>query len=189
METINSIDEQTLIQKAQKGDIKAYESLVFKYDKRVMALIRHSVLNDEDAKELYQDIFLKVYRSIGKYGKNSNFYTWLYRITINTCLNYHQKKSTRLDKITETINTDSYISKQTKQNPESVMMNNELQETIQEGLNNLSPKEKMVFILKHYEGLKIREIADLLKETDGSVKNCLFRGIKKLKIHLTPLMK
>ncbi len=102
--------------------------------------------------------------------------------------NFNQKKSSRINKVTESINLETNPSLQAKQDPETTLINQEIQEMIQTGLDNLSPKEKMVFILKHHEGLKIREIADLLKETDGSIKNCLFRGIRKLKIHLTPLV-
>ena len=186
MKVKNSLDDQKLIQKAQKGNVTAFEKLVYRYDKRVMALIRQSVANDEDAKEIYQDVFIKVFNSIEQYHNKSSFYTWLFRITINCCLNFHQKKSTRNDQLKQSIDTDAFPSAKTNQNPESSIINQELREVIQNGIDTLSPKEKMVFTLKHYEGLKIREISNIFEETDGSIKNCLFRGIQKLKIHLTP---
>lgn len=186
MKTKNSLEDQKLIQNAQQGDIHSFEKLVYRYDKRVMALIRQSVANDEDAKELYQDVFIKVFHAIKQYHQKSSFYTWLFRITVNCCLNFHQKKSTRQDQLKQSIDTDTYLSINTFQNPESNIMNQELQTVIQNGLDTLSSKEKIVFNLKHLEGLKIREIAHIFAETEGSIKNCLFRGIRKLKNHLTP---
>ena len=87
-------DEHLLIRKAQRGNIQAFEQLVQQYDSKVMQLIYNMVNDSEDTRDLYQEVFIKVFKAIKKFRFQSEFYTWLYRITINTCINFRQRKKT-----------------------------------------------------------------------------------------------
>ncbi len=180
--------EDTLIRKAQRGDAHAFEKLVYKYDERVMQVI-FSMLNDpNDSKDAYQEVFLKVFKSIHKFRFKSEFYTWLYRIVINTCINYRKRKQRHacqsLEEILEESDKNWTVVDPNALDPESQFANIELSEKIETSLNKLSDKQKTVFVLRHYHGHKLKQIAEIMNCSEGTVKNYLFRSTHKLKKQL-----
>ena len=182
--------EELLIRKAQRGNLHSFEELVRQYDEKVMQLIYNMVNDTEDAQDLYQEVFIKVFKSIKKFRFKSEFYTWLFRITVNTCINFRNRRGN-----IQYTSLDEYLDGQEKcwkmlndtktTNPESNFLNLELNDKIQNGIDKLSPKQKSVFILRHYHGNKLSEIAQILGCAEGTVKNYLFRAIQKMKKSLS----
>lgn len=182
-------NEERLIRKAQRGNLNAFESLVSMYDVRVMRLIYNMLNHTEDARDVYQDVFIKVYKSINKFRFQSEFYTWLYRIVVNTCINFRKKRSKRMNDLIDDYNENvdnnwNTLTNGNTLNPEENLLNKELDIAIQNSLELLSNKQKTVFILRHYHGHKLSEIAEILNCSEGTVKNYLFRAVQKMKKQL-----
>ncbi len=182
-------EEELLIRRAQRGNLKAFEDLVKSYDEKIMRLIFNMVSDVEDTRDIYQEVFLKAYQSITKFRFASEFYTWLYRIAVNTCINYRKRKT-----IVQHDSLDSYLDGNNDnwqilntseiRNPEEQLINKELSEQIQKSIDSLSARQKSVFVLKHYHGYKLSEIAVIMNCSEGTVKNYMFRAVQKLKISL-----
>lgn len=193
---MNSFSDSELILKAQKGDEKAFCELIYRYDKKALAIIT-SYRNDADtAKDIYQEVFLRVYNGLKNFRFESEFPTWLYRITVNVCITFKEReKRMRHLSIDEDISggDDSeatlaeIIAGDSSADDETI--NSELRERIDQAVEKLSPKQKMAFTLKHYQELKIREIAKLMSCTEGAVKKYLFIATGKLKNELSLLVK
>ena len=180
-----SHDEKTLIKKAQRGNILAFESLVKVYDRQVLQLAYNMVNNTQDAEDIYQEVLVRVYKNLHRFEFKSEFSTWLYRVVVNYCINF-QKKRRRLkaysiesDFQNEDSNWKTTVQSE-EQNPEQSFLNVELSREIETALQRLSPKQKSVFVLRHYHGHKLREIAEILKCSEGTVKNYLFRATQKM---------
>lgn len=193
---MNSLSDNELILKAQKGDEKAFCELIYRYDKKALAIIT-SYRNDADtAKDIYQEVFLRVYNGLKNFRFESEFSTWLYRITVNVCITFKEReKRTRHVSIDEDITGDEdsgttlaeIIAGDSSADEDTI--NSELRGRIDEAVEKLSPKQKMAFTLKHYQDLKIREIAKLMSCTEGAVKKYLFIATGKLKNELSLLAK
>lgn len=193
---MNSLSDNELILKAQKGDEKAFCELIYRYDKKALAIIT-SYRNDADtAKDIYQEVFLRVYNGLKNFRFESEFSTWLYRITVNVCITFKEReKRARHVSIDEDISGDEdsettlaeIIAGDSSADEETI--NSELRGRIDEAVEKLSPKQKMAFTLKHYQDLKIREIAKLMSCTEGAVKKYLFIATGKLKNELSLLAK
>lgn len=182
------VSNKELIILAQQGNINAFEELVYKYDKQVLSIAARYVDSSDDAKDIYQEVFIRVYRSIKKFKFKSEFSTWLFRITTNVCLSHKtrsgKKKFVSIDQQYTDDESDSggvLELEDSSATPDEQMHHTDVSESINNALNELSPREKMVFTLKHYEGFKIREIADTLECTDGTVKKYLFTATRKLR--------
>jgi len=184
-----SHDEKALIKEAQRGNILAFESLVKKYDRHVLQLAYNMVNNTQDAEDIYQEVLVRVYKNLHRFEFKSEFSTWLYRVVVNYCINF-QKKSRRLKTYyidNEFQNGDENWKKSVKseeQNPEEFFLNLELSREIETALQQLSPKQKSVFVLRHYHGHKLKEIAEIIKCSEGTVKNYLFRATQKMQLLL-----
>ncbi len=180
-----SHDEKVLIKEAQKGSILAFESLVKNYDRHVLQLAYNMVNNTQDAEDIYQEVLVRVYKNLHRFEFKSEFSTWLYRVVVNYCINF-QKKGRRLKAYSidnEFQNGDTGWQKSVRseeQNPEQSFLNVELSREIETALQQLSPKQKTVFVLRHYHGHKLKEIADIMKCSEGTVKNYLFRATQKM---------
>ena len=182
-------EEELLIRKAQRGNLKAFEDLVRCYDEKIMRLIYNMVNNVEDTRDIYQEVFLNAYKAITKFRFESEFYTWLYRIVVNRCINFRKQKARvqhdSLDNYLDENNSSWKILNITEnKNPEEDYINKELNELIQTSIDRLSAQQKSVFILKHYHGYKLSEIATIMNCSEGTVKNYMFRAVQKLKNHL-----
>jgi len=177
-------DEEVLIRKAQRGNLQAFESLVYRYDVQITRLIFNMVNNIEDTHDLYQEVFVKVFKSIKSFRFQSEFYTWLFRIAINACINFRKhKKSRHDDSLEEYIDSkpDNWKIFKNDWNPEQQLLNTELGSKIQQSIDLLSSKQKTVFTLRHYHGYKLNEIANMMNCSEGTIKNYMFRAVQKLK--------
>ncbi len=181
-----NVDEELLIRKAQQGNLQAFEKLVVNYDRQVMRLIYNMVDHPETTRDLYQEVFLKVFTAIGQFRFESQFSTWLFRIVTNTCINYRKQRRVRQwEPLEEDIdgNQDQWriVMPSQDRNPEEQLLNRELQRALQQALNGLSANQRTVFILRHYHDHKLKEIAQIMKCSEGTVKNYLFRAMQKMK--------
>ncbi len=186
-------DEQALVRKAQAGDRLAFDDLVRRYDRDVLRLALNLVHRPEDARDIYQESFLRVYRNLHRFRFECSFYTWLYRIVTNVALDHLRRRTSRReDQAPVPEETDSgtrdFFDRQPEQraaaNPEKRLLGQELGKQIQEAMSRLSPRERMVFEMKHYQGLRLRAIGDLLGTSEETAKNSLFRATRKLRASL-----
>ncbi|MGH9521898.1 MAG: RNA polymerase sigma factor [Terriglobales bacterium] len=189
------IDDTALIRDAQRGDRAAFEELVRQYDQAVLRLALHLTGSEADAQDIYQDAFIKAYRNIGSFRFECSFYTWIYRIVTNLCLDYLRKRNVRKEDSAVTTDADgteySLIDRvsddRAGSNPEHDLMRRELGGKIRAALEKLSGRERMVFELKHYQGLKLRTIGEMLNTTEDTAKNTLFRATQKLRAALVEM--
>jgi RNA polymerase sigma-70 factor (ECF subfamily) len=178
----------TLIRAAQRGDQDAFEQLVRTYDQSVLRLAMNLLRSPEDARDVYQEAFLRVYRNLHSFRFDCSFHTWLYRIVTNICLDQLRKRKVRKED-TAVVETsegpidrmESYEEEAAEANPERSMWNRELKQRIESALVGLTPRERMVFELRHYQGLRLRNIGEMLGTTEEAAKNCLFRATQKMR--------
>jgi RNA polymerase sigma-70 factor (ECF subfamily) len=189
------IDDTTLIREAQRGNRAAFEVLVRHYDQSVLRLAYHLTGSESDAQDIYQEAFLKAYKNLGSFRFECSFYTWIYRIVTNLCLDYLRKKTVRkedapvaTDRSGEEYSLlDQVPDGRAGANPERDLMRRELGSKIATALERLTPRERMVFELKHYHGLRLRTVGEMLHTTEETAKNTLFRATQKLRSALAEM--
>lgn len=185
---VQRLDEAHLIRAVQRGDQDAFEHLVRAYDQSVLRLAVNLLRSPEDARDVYQEAFLRVYRNIHSFRFDCSFHTWLYRIVTNICLDYLRKRKVRKEE-SAVVDTpdgpvdrmDTFEQKGPGSNPERNLRNLQLGSRIDAALNDLTPRERMVFELRHYQGLRLRNIGDMLGTSEEAAKNCLFRATQKMR--------
>jgi RNA polymerase sigma-70 factor, ECF subfamily len=188
-------EDDELIREAQRGDRTAFDSLVRRYDQSVLRLALHMLGNEQDAQDVHQEAFLKAYRHLGNFRFECSFYTWLYRIVTNLCLDHlRRRKSRREDPATvvdsrgDEMDLLSNISDtRAMANPARELDRKRMGQCINDALAKLTPRERTVFELKHYQGLKLRTIGEMLSTTEETAKNTLFRATRKLRANLAEL--
>ena len=181
-------DEKRLIKLAQEGDSRAFEKLVQTYDQRVLALAMQLVGNRDDAQDIYQEVFMRVFKQIHNFRFNSEFYTWLYRIVVNCAITYRKKRNrdyhTSLDEIADKEKGWQWFPADTAQPPDKIIINKEIRQKIENSLCLLSLKQRVVFVLRFFQDFKIKEVAQIMGCTEGTVKNYLFRATQKMRKEL-----
>jgi RNA polymerase sigma-70 factor (ECF subfamily) len=183
------IDDTLLVREAQRGNRAAFEELVRNYDQAVLRLAMHLTGSEHEAQDVYQEAFLKAYKSIGNFRFECSFYTWIYRIVTNLCLDHLRKRQVRKEDApvaTDAAGEQYDVLEQVPDgrsgaNPERDLMRRELGKRIGRALEKLTPRERMVFELKHYHGLKLRTVGEVLNTTEETAKNTLFRATQKLR--------
>jgi len=186
------INDADLIRQAQGGDRAAFEELVRQYDQAVLRLALHLTGSEADARDVYQDAFLKAYRNLGSFRFECSFYTWIYRIVTNLCLDHLRKKQVRKEDAPVATGSDGeefslldqVADDRSGASPERDLMRRELGARIARALHKLTPRERMVFEMKHFQGLKLRTIGEALNTTEETAKNTLFRATQKLRASL-----
>jgi RNA polymerase sigma-70 factor, ECF subfamily len=185
------LDEAGLIRAAQKGDQDAFERLVRTYDHSVLRLAVNLLRSPDEARDVYQEVFLKVFRNLHLFRFDCSFHTWLYRIATNVCLDHLRRRKVRKEESTVVDTPDGPVDQVTRLteegpegNPERQLWNRELSQGITAALEGLTPRERTVFELRHYEGLRLRAIGEILGTTEEAAKNCLFRATQKMRASL-----
>jgi RNA polymerase sigma-70 factor, ECF subfamily len=186
------VDSTLLIREAQQGNTAAFEELVRQYDRAVLRLAVHLTGSQEDGQDIYQEAFLRAYVNLARFRFECSFYTWIYRIVTNLCLDHLRKKCARRYDLTTTVSPegeqeevlDRMPDHRPGASPERSFVGRELRERIRCAMGRLSPRERMVFELKHYHGMKLRTVAGILNTTEGTIKNTLFRATHKLRTQL-----
>jgi RNA polymerase sigma-70 factor (ECF subfamily) len=190
-----SREQAELIRAAQRGDQEAFERLVRSYDRGVLRLAWNVLRSVEDAQEVYQETFLRAYRNLGSFRADSNFQTWLYRIAWNLCLDYLRKRKTCREENAGGDGADGFRSpletvaeQRPEADPQRMLVNRVAAGRIRQALDRLTPRERMVFELRHFHGLRLRAIAEIAGSSEEAVKTCLFRATQKLRAALGDLI-
>jgi RNA polymerase sigma-70 factor (ECF subfamily) len=192
METVRCTDEWSLVREARGGNHAAFAQLVHSHDETVLRVALRITGSQIEAQDIYQEVFLKVHKKLECFRFDSSFSTWISRIATNTCLDYLRKARHRRE--TDTIKTsfdgvqqdflDQVADERPANDPERELLRRELRAWILRALKELTPQERMVFDMKHFQGMRLRAIGEILKISEGSVKTCLVRATRKLRAHL-----
>lgn len=182
-------EEQSLARKAANGDREAFEQLVLTYEKKVFNIAYRMCGNYDDASELAQEAFIKVFKSINSFRADSEFGTWIYRITVNVCLDHIRKHKKQAQMIMEDLGEDDYILHNTLSREKSPAEYAESRETAREissALGELKEDQKTMIVLRDIEGFTYNEIANMLEISEGTVKSRINRARLALSNILSP---
>jgi RNA polymerase sigma-70 factor, ECF subfamily len=184
-------DEAALIRAAQEGDQDAFEQLVRAYDQSVLRLAMNLLRSPEDAHDVYQEAFLRVYRNLNNFRFDCSFHTWLYRIVTNLCLDQLRKRKVRKEEPSVLTTPDGPLDRmdsvpeeRVDGDPQRHLFSGQVRQRVKEVLGQLTPRERTVFELRHYQGLRLRRIGEILGTTEEAAKNCLFRATQKMRVAL-----
>ena len=178
------MQENELVLRAQKGDDSAFEQLVRKYDKPVYNYCLRMCGNRDDACDLSQESFIKVYRALALFKSESRFSTWLYRLVANTCIDFLRRKK-RGKEVSLTVEENDGEEVQLNiadcaEEPQQTVERKELRRDIAKALEKLSYEHKQIILLREIDGLSYMEIAQVLEISEGTVKSRLARGRKQM---------
>jgi len=189
------MDEAALIRAAQAGDHDAFERLVRNYDQSVLKLAMNLLRSPEDAYDIYQEAFLRVYKNINSFRFDCSFHTWLYRIVTNLCLDQlrkrkvHKTESSIIDTPEGTVDRlESTPESRPHSDPQRSLLSAEIKTKIEATLAGMSARERVVFEMRHYQGMRLRAIGDVLGTSEEAAKNCLFRATQKMRTALGDLL-
>jgi RNA polymerase sigma-70 factor (ECF subfamily) len=181
--------ETTLINRAQSGDAEAFAELAGRYERRIFSLALHYTHDTQDAEDLSQEVWLRAYRAIAGFKGESGFYTWIRRITINCFLNGERPVPRRwwsmaAEPDQESLQTNVAHSA----NMERSLQDRILLAKVEAALSQLTPRQRLIFILKHHEGMTYEEIAKSVGCSTGTAKKAVARALAKLReeLHVTP---
>jgi RNA polymerase sigma-70 factor (ECF subfamily) len=185
-----------LVKRANSGERNAFNEIVETNKKKVFYLAYDLTGSTEDAEELSQEVFLKAYKSLKKFKGEASLSSWLYRITLNAFLDRKRKLSFRFERekkqLDEYDGPVSHINENgaplsINRKPEEYTESQQIQAHVDAALEHLTPKEKAVFVMRHYQGMPGKKVGELLSISEGTVKSLLFRAIKKLQQKLAHL--
>ena len=184
-------DESALIRAAQGGDAEAFEQLVRSYDQSVLRLAMNLLRSPEDARDVYQEAFLRVYRNLHAFRFDCSFSTWLYRIVSNLCLDQLRKRKVRKEEPASLATSEGQLDRfefvaeeRADVDPQRRLMSAQINSRISEVLGSLTARERLVFEMRHYQGMRLRSIGEALGTTEEAAKNCLFRATQKMRAAL-----
>jgi RNA polymerase sigma-70 factor (ECF subfamily) len=183
-------DEQVLVDRISSGDSTAFQEFVELYKKKIYYIAYDITGDHDDAEDVSQEVFIKVFRSLKTFRRNAKITSWLYQISVNASIDLLRKKSSKPEKSMDDIERadiqESLPGTGTRaQNPEKSAEDFLIQKHISQALQKVSPKERSVFVMRHYNELKIREIAEILSISPGTVKALFYRATRKLRKELS----
>jgi RNA polymerase sigma factor (sigma-70 family) len=186
--------EMDLVRRAQRGDLKAYDELVQRYQERIYATVYHMTSNHEDANDLAQDSFIKAYQALKSFKGGSSFYTWLYRIAVNKTINFLKQRKNRIhmslnDLDFNTENNPDLVALISENTPRRDAGLKELQEKLNAALLKLSEPHRLVVVLHDVQGQSHEEIAEIMDCNIGTVRSRLFYARQQLQSLLTDYLK
>ncbi|WP_373753183.1 RNA polymerase sigma factor RpoE [Neisseria weixii] len=185
--------DQMLVERAQKGEQKAFEMLMSKYQRRLIRLISRFVKDEHEVNDVAQEAMIRAYRALPNFRGESAFYTWLYRIGINTAKNFLVTSGKRPFISAEAANQEGDILDLADQiadyhTPEAEMMNREILQTVEEAISKLPDDLRKAISLREMEGLSYEEIAQIMRCPIGTVRSRIFRAREVIAKDLRPLL-
>ncbi len=184
--------DEDLVLKVQQGDKKAYDLLVLKYQHRIIQLVNRYVKDPTEAQDVAQETFVKAYRALGSFRGDSAFYTWLYRIAINTAKNYLVARTRRSSDyevdIQDAETCENLPQLQGIETPERLLISQEIVDTIKAAIEKLPEDMRIAIMLREFEGMSYEEIAETMDCPVGTVRSRLFRAREAIDSKLTPLL-
>jgi RNA polymerase sigma factor (sigma-70 family) len=187
-------DEMELVQQAKRGDLKAYDELIRRYQERIYATIYHMTANHEDANDLAQEAFIKAFHALRTFKGGSSFYTWIYRIAVNKTINFLKQRKHKpqmsLDDLDFNAEHDpDLVALISEKTPRREVGLAELQEKLNEALLRLSEPHRLVVTLHDVQGLSHEEIAKIMGCNIGTVRSRLFYARQQLQAYLSDYVK
>src|SRR5712692_9903114 len=180
------VSDAAAVARARAGEQEAFQALVERHSRNVFRLAFRMTGNEEDAEDVVQETFLKAYRHLARFRGDSEFATWLHRVAANCSVDLLRRRLPREDaRPVEEERADSEASDA----PERTALSGEIGRRVTQSLGLLSPMERMAFVLRHFEGRPIAEVARTLGLRGGAAKNCVFRAVSKLRRDLAPFIK
>lgn len=188
-ETATEDSDEALVARARQGDADAFSALVTRYHPRLYGLVYHMTSNNEDARDLTQEVFLKAYRSIAGFQGNSSFYTWLHTIGKNMTINFLKKRGKRwlmsLDDVDSNIQNDrEFLELTASSDPVREANLSELQKRLNDAMQKLSVEHRMVVTMFDVQGMPHAEISKILGVSEGTVRSRLFYAHRQLQNYL-----
>ncbi len=188
---LSEIEDELLVKEVLRGRSGSFDTLVKRYQSVVYATTYRFVQNREDALDIAQEVFLKTYRSLDKWRPTGRFKSWLLRIAVNMSID-HLRRRNRKPRFVGTEDLRQFGHEAVKEHlqprkPSDMVSDSELGGLIRKAVDKLPEKQKVVFMLRHYEGLLLKEIAEIMNCTEGTVKTHLFRATGKLRGELQEL--
>lgn len=185
-------DESAIIERIKNGDQNAFCELVEKYKEKALHIAFSFCRNYEDAKDVSQEAFIKAFKTMGNFRGESRFYTWFYRILLNICKDHLRRKmKNKTISVNFKLNDASYEEESIFEviasglpGPNEQLLNKELSEELTKALDSLPEQQKKIFTLKNIHGLKINEIAEIVKCAEGTIKAHLFKATLNLQKRL-----
>ena len=173
--------DEDLIKEFQDGNVKAFNELLHRYQERVYWIARRFLGSHADADDVVQEVFIKVYESLNGFRRESSFFTWVYRVTVNHSLNHLRK-----NRIKDFVRFDEIISPliADEPRPDEQLEGAEQRTLLEEAIAKLPEKQRTVFVLRYYEDLSYEEIAKLMKRSVGGMKANYFQAFKKISRYL-----
>lgn len=192
MEITSCIHESFLVREAQGGNHAAFTQLVHAHDRAVLKRAIRMTGSQSDAQDIHQEVFLKAYKKLPCFRFECSFSTWITRIVTNACLDHLRKRSNRRENSAVKVDTDGeehdllneVSDHRLSHNPEKEFLRSELSASILSALQRLSPRERIVFELKHFQEMTLRAVSEILNTSEGSVKTSLLRARRKLRLQL-----
>jgi len=184
--------DEDLVLRVQQGDKSAFDLLVIKYQHKIIQLVNRYIKDPSEAQDVAQEAFIKAYRALGDFRGDSAFYTWLYRIAINTAKNYLVSRSRRNSDYQVDIQDAEAIENapqlQGMETPERLLLNQEIIDTIKTAIDNLPEEMRTAIMLREFEGMSYEEIAVAMDCPVGTVRSRLFRAREAIDNKLNPLL-
>jgi RNA polymerase sigma factor (sigma-70 family) len=192
--SINRAEEESIVRRAQKGDLAAYDELVRRYQERIYATIYHMTSNHEDANDLAQESFIKGFQALRSFKGGSSFYTWLYRIAVNKTINFLKQRKNRsamsLNDLDFNAEKDpDLVALISDKTPRRDAVLGELQKKLNEAMQKLSEPHRLVVTLHDVQGLAHEEIAEIMECNVGTVRSRLFYARQQLQGYLLDYLK
>lgn len=189
--TAESQTDLQLVRKVRRGDRAAFDLLVIKYQSRVAAIISRYIYDSQDVMDLTQESFVKAYRAMDRFRGDSAFYTWLYRIAVNTAKNYLESRARRPQGSADSSDAENYDEGGRLRDiatPERLLQREQLQQALQGAIAALPEELRSAFLLREYDGLSYDDIARILECPIGTVRSRIFRARDAVDRHLGPLL-
>jgi RNA polymerase sigma-70 factor (ECF subfamily) len=184
--------DHELVARVQQGDKSAYDLLVIKYQHKIVQLVNRYVKDASEAQDVAQEAFIKAYRALDSFRGESAFYTWLYRIAINTAKNYLVARARRSSDyqvdILDAEQVENAPQLQGVETPERLLFSQEIIETIKTAIDNLPEEMRVAIMLREFEGMSYEEIAQAMDCPVGTVRSRIFRAREAIDSKLAPLL-
>ncbi len=188
----DKVTDKQLIERVKNGEKAAYDLLVLKYQQRIINLVSRFVRNQSDALDVTQEAFIKAYRALPNFRGDSAFYTWLYRIAVNTAKNHlavqNRRPSGNNYDVSEIEQIEGADALKEHASPESLLMKDELQATVLKAIEDLPEDLKTAIMLREIEGLSYEEIAGVMECPIGTVRSRIFRAREAIDNEMKPLL-